>query len=34
MVELVSVISTVADLVSDQVEKKKYLRNFYDKAAR
>lgn len=34
MTELVPGISTVADLAREVVEKKKYLRNFYDKAAR
>lgn len=32
MNELVPVISGVVDLTRDLVEKKKYLRNFYDKA--
>lgn len=33
MNELVPVISGIADLTRDLVEKKKYLRNLYDKAA-
>jgi hypothetical protein len=34
MTDLVIAIKTAADAVRDHVEKKKYLRNFYDKAAR
>jgi hypothetical protein len=32
--ELVKSIETVAETVRSHVEQKKYLRNFYDKAAR
>lgn len=34
MVELVSGINSVMELVRNGIDKKKYLRNFYDKAAR
>lgn len=34
MTDLVKTIDSVVEAVRDHVEKKKYLRNFYDKAAR